>query len=80
MEVTAKAGFRTEIAKAGFSLRGIATKAGIARESVCRMANGRPVRPATAKKLCSAAGVAFDDLFQICEERGADHVRETSLQ
>ena len=75
MEVTAKAEFRAEIARAGFSLRGIAAKAGIARESVCRMANGRPVRPATAKKLCAAAGVAFDDLFQIYEERGNQSCR-----
>lgn len=68
MELVAKRGFRASVARAGYSLRSLAEETGLARESICRTANGRPVRAGTAQKICAALGVGFDDLFLIVED------------
>ena len=72
MELVAKRGFRASVAKAGYSLRSLAEETGLARESVCRAANGRPVRAGTAKKICATLGVEFDDLFLVVEDHDGE--------
>jgi len=68
MVIKAKPNFRMSAAHAGYSLRELAEKTGLARESVCRTAHGRPVQARTARKLCEALNAEFDDLFVIEEE------------
>lgn len=68
MLIVARQGFRQRVARCGYSMRGLAKAAGLARESATRLAHGRPVRASTAQKLCEVLGLDFDDLFLIVEE------------
>ena len=54
--------------KAGFSMRGLAMKAGVHYATVSNVERtGHNVTPATAKALCDALHAPFDDLFTIAE-------------
>ena len=44
----------------------LAKEAGLAKESVTR--RGRPVRAATARKLCQVLKVEFDEMFEFVED------------
>ena len=46
----------------------LAKEAGLAKESVTRLARGRPVRAATSRKLCQVLKVEFDEMFEFVED------------
>lgn len=59
--------FEQAYLKAGFSCRGLAKSAGISPATLHRNihAQNRYFSPITAKKICDALGVEFDDIFEI---------------
>lgn len=59
------------IAKRGFSKRAFARKSGMSEATFIQISNGRQSpRPDTAKKICDALLLKFDDIFAI-EERSS---------
>jgi DNA-binding Xre family transcriptional regulator len=66
--IIAKPGFRQRVARRGYSMFSLAKEAGLAKESVTRLARGRPVRAATARKLCQVLKVEFDEMFEFVED------------
>lgn len=59
--------FSTARVKAGFSLRALATAAGLSYGSVFHAEHGGAVTPKNARKLCTALDMDFDELFVIVE-------------
>lgn len=54
----------------GLSARGLALKAGLNPATIAGIEKtGHPVNPATAKAVCDALAVSFDDLFVVREGR-----------
>ena len=50
--------------KNGFSQRGLARKTGMSAVTISQIENGdRRPSPATAKKICEALNVSFNDIF-----------------
>lgn len=63
--------FRQELIKLGFSKRGFARSIGVSEATLIQISNGKQShRPETAKKICSALNVEFDEIFEIINERG----------
>lgn len=58
--------------KMGYTLRGLAQETHLTPESILRIEHGRPVRPGTAKVICTALGAEFCDLFWVAKEESAD--------
>lgn len=63
---------RPEITKArlrlGLSLDSLAEKCDLTKETLCKVENGRKVRPCNAAKICSALECNFDEIF--CTREG----------
>lgn len=58
--------FNAVIAKSGFTKRGLARKCGLSESTLIQISNGKQSpRADTAKKICSALQVNFDDIFMI---------------
>lgn len=57
---------KTSRMKKGLSVRQLAKAAGVNPVTISKIENGisNPT-PATAKKICDAVGMAFDDLFEV---------------
>lgn len=56
------------IAKIGFSKRAFARKCGLSEATFIQISNGKQSpRPDTAKKICDALELKFDDIFVIKE-------------
>ena len=50
--------------RSGFSQRGLSRKTGISHVTISQIENGdRRPSPATAKKICEALNVSFNDIF-----------------
>lgn len=60
--------FITTRLKSGFSLRALATAAGLSYGAVLHAEHGGAVTPKNARKMCDALDVDFDELFVIVEE------------
>lgn len=61
-----KTDFNEKLIKEGFSKRAFAQKSGIPCSTLIQISNGKQSpRAGTAKKICDALGVNFDDLFKI---------------
>lgn len=52
----------------GMAGRSLAKKAGLSNTTVSLAEKNIPVLPSTAKKICMALEMEFDDLFQIVED------------
>lgn len=58
--------FNSIIAKGGFTKRGLARKCGLSESTLIQISNGKQSpRADTAKKICSALQLNFDDIFLI---------------
>lgn len=63
--------FQYSIIKLGFSKRGFARSIGVSEATLIQISNGKQSpRPDTAKKICSALDVEFDEIFEITKVRG----------
>ncbi len=51
--------------KNGYSDRSLANEIGVSNSTISRIEKNKPISPATAKKVCNALKVNFDDIFQI---------------
>ncbi|WP_164214450.1 helix-turn-helix transcriptional regulator [Virgibacillus sp. YIM 98842] len=61
-----RAKFNEIIAKKGYSKRSFARKSGLAESTFIQISNGKQSpRPDTAKKICDALQLKFDDVFTI---------------
>lgn len=55
--------------KSGMSIRALSKAAGLSSATVFKIENKEtPPLPSTAKKICTALGASFDDLFEIVEK------------
>lgn len=63
--------FNEIITKKGFSKRALAEKSGLSVSTLVQISNGKQSpRPHTAKKICEALNMNFEDLFIIRGIRG----------
>ena len=72
--VRAKKNFKNKIIKSGYSLRGLSIKAGLSPATVQQICKHSVLYPSTAKKICDAINMTFDDLFEITEKIGNEEV------
>lgn len=66
--VRSKKGFKSARVRAGLSMNALARAASVSAPTVFKAEHGRPITPATARKLREALGADFDDLFMVEEE------------
>lgn len=67
--VVKKRAFVERRMKQGLSLKSIAERANVHYATVNRIENGKTnVNPVTAKAVCDALGVQFDEVFEIVEK------------
>ena len=66
--IQAKGNLTSLRVKAGYSMRALASAAGVAYRSVFHAEHGGAVTPKNARKLCEVLELDFDDLFLIVEE------------
>jgi DNA-binding XRE family transcriptional regulator len=65
-----KSALNQKLIKNGFSKRGFAKEYGLAEATFIQISNGkRSPRPQTAKKICEALKVGFDEVFEIVEQK-----------
>lgn len=58
--------FHKIITKKGFSKRALAERSGLSVSTLVQISNGKQSpRPHTAKKICEALNMSFDDVFVI---------------
>lgn len=63
--------FKEALIKLGFSKRGFARFIGVSEATLIQISNGKQSpRPETARKICKALNVEFDEIFAISNERG----------
>lgn len=73
MKIICSPSFQRHRLERTLSLRDLSAVSGVASFTICRAENGRPVKPATAKKLCAALGAQFEDVFEVVDEKEAKH-------
>lgn len=67
--------FNERLIKDGFSKRGFAQKSCVPYATLIQISNGKQSpRPETAKKICEALGVNFDDIFRIVGPSGNNKI------
>ena len=67
MKIKANETFMKVRIKKGYSLTGLAEKMGVSASVVFNIESQKNVRPATARKACTALNEAFETLFTIEE-------------
>ena len=72
MSVLAKAKLIVLRIEAGYTIRELSEKAKVPTATISRAENGKPLSVKSAKKLCQALNVEFNEVFQIVK----NNVRE----